>query len=335
MLKKIVLRNYKCFKKFTLDFDNINLLVGKNNIGKTALLTAINLLFSNKNSQLVDTLNLALNSNLTSSTLQLLFYKFNSENPIEIEGKINDSTLKFSIFDLSNNNKDLDLVLPLDSKYLFKWEYSNVDKKEKVSVLGENNKFFVLNSDLNFELKKAIYYSSFLRINFDLITEFFGKIVATGKKEIFLTYLKEIFEEVDNVEIANPSGGSVVCVKFKNDNVLYPIFLIGEGFYKVFAIISLFIYFENGIVMFDEIENGIHFSILTDYWEMISKLSKEFKVQLFATTHSFEFLQVMGKSKQNNGVNVIRLESLEDEIVPIIIKKEIFNDLIKFGHEIR
>ncbi|HFC93533.1 MAG TPA: ATP-binding protein, partial [Leucothrix mucor] len=41
----------------------------------------------------------------------------------------------------------------------------------------------------------------------------------------------------------------------------------------------------------DEIDNGIHFSILDTIWKTILTLSKELNVQVFATTHSKECIE--------------------------------------------
>ena len=46
-IKKVNIENYKCFKSFTLDFnDGVNIIVGDNEAGKSTILEAINLALS-------------------------------------------------------------------------------------------------------------------------------------------------------------------------------------------------------------------------------------------------------------------------------------------------
>ena len=45
---------------------------------------------------------------------------------------------------------------------------------------------------------------------------------------------------------------------------------------------------RGGMIFIDEVENGLHHSVLTNVWKELNWLSKEFDVQVFATTHSQE-----------------------------------------------
>jgi AAA15 family ATPase/GTPase len=55
------------------------------------------------------------------------------------------------------------------------------------------------------------------------------------------------------------------------------------------------------ILLIDEIENGIHYSIHNDFWKAMFKLSKELKVQVFATTHSLEMIKAFNEVAKTEG----------------------------------
>ncbi len=55
------------------------------------------------------------------------------------------------------------------------------------------------------------------------------------------------------------------------------------------------------ILLIDEVENGIHYSIHYDFWKAIFKLSAELNVQVFATTHSLEMIQQFNKVAKEEG----------------------------------
>jgi AAA15 family ATPase/GTPase len=49
----------------------------------------------------------------------------------------------------------------------------------------------------------------------------------------------------------------------------------------------------SGVVLFDEIENGIHYHSMSAVWGSLVKQCRKNKVQLFATTHSRECLEAI------------------------------------------
>ncbi len=52
---------------------------------------------------------------------------------------------------------------------------------------------------------------------------------------------------------------------------------------------------ENGIVLIDEIENGIHYTKHDAIWTLIFNLAMDKNVQIFATTHSKEMMKSFDK----------------------------------------
>ena len=45
---------------------------------------------------------------------------------------------------------------------------------------------------------------------------------------------------------------------------------------------------SGGLLLIDEIENGLHHSVQEEVFSMLLELAKSFDVQIFATTHSEE-----------------------------------------------
>ena len=68
----------------------------------------------------------------------------------------------------------------------------------------------------------------------------------------------------------------------------FPISVMGEGTKSLLALVLSFMKAKDGLLLVDEIENGIHYSKLPEVWNTIERLSREFNVQVFASTHSYE-----------------------------------------------
>ncbi len=45
MLEKLKLKNFRCFEDYEIEFDKFNVIVGKNNAGKSTVIDAIKLVF--------------------------------------------------------------------------------------------------------------------------------------------------------------------------------------------------------------------------------------------------------------------------------------------------
>ena len=73
---------------------------------------------------------------------------------------------------------------------------------------------------------------------------------------------------------------------------------------------------RDGTILIDEVENGLHHSVLPDVWQSLYWLSREFNVQVFATTHSYECLIAARdafKANKDQDFLIHRLGQWEDQ----------------------
>ena len=67
-----------------------------------------------------------------------------------------------------------------------------------------------------------------------------------------------------------------------------PLTLLGDGVRRVASMVLAMGYARDGTLLVDEIENGIHHSVLGRLWEAIGYAAQLFNTQVVATTHSLE-----------------------------------------------
>jgi AAA15 family ATPase/GTPase len=72
-----------------------------------------------------------------------------------------------------------------------------------------------------------------------------------------------------------------------------PIALLSAGITKFFSLLAAIIYRKRGVVLIDEVENGLYYERLPALWSTLLKLAKENDTQLFVSTHSDECLQAL------------------------------------------
>ena len=69
---------------------------------------------------------------------------------------------------------------------------------------------------------------------------------------------------------------------------LVPLNVMGEGMVRVARLVLSIAKSPKGVVLVDEIENGIHHSAMEKVWAAVSRAANEYDTQVFATTHSLE-----------------------------------------------
>lgn len=66
---------------------------------------------------------------------------------------------------------------------------------------------------------------------------------------------------------------------------------MGDGITRLFHIILALVNAKNGVLLVDEFENGLHWSVQEKVWETVFQLAERLDVQVFATTHSRDCVQ--------------------------------------------
>ena len=69
---------------------------------------------------------------------------------------------------------------------------------------------------------------------------------------------------------------------------LLPLPLMGDGLGRLASLLLGIASAEGGMVLIDEIENGLHHGTMHKVWKLIDDAARRFNVQVFATTHSRE-----------------------------------------------
>lgn len=82
----------------------------------------------------------------------------------------------------------------------------------------------------------------------------------------------------------------------------------------------------SSFLLVDEIENGLHYSVHEDLWRFVFRLARELKVQVFATTHSWDCIEAFQRAAQEDPSEgcLIRLGWKRDEVVATVYDE---NDL--------
>ena len=253
MLKNIDIQNYRAIKQISLNnFANINIFTGAANAGKSSILEAVYFL-CNIN---IDTLNNILKiRNFTDEKdmFSALFYDYNTKNNIKINGIIDDDiTCSISsgnsiVYDSLDNWLNI-IKINYDAGFNGSTYSAVLDNKLKLQMKLDDN-FFPPDYS-------AEYLASFS--NYDTLKNNLAKIlVNNNSKKLLNKYLKEFDDNIEDIMFI----GNIISVSYKYLSNAVNIKSMGKGFYTYLTILSA-VLSGSKIIIIDEIENGIHFSLM-------------------------------------------------------------------------
>lgn len=303
MLKNIDIQNYRAIKQISLNnFANINIFTGAANTGKSSILEAVYFL-CNVN---MDTLNNILKiRNFTDEKdmFSALFYDYNIKSNIIINGFIDDDiTCSISsgnsiVYDSLDNWLNI-IKINYDAGFNGSTYSAVLDNKLKLQMKLDDN-FFPPDYS-------AEYLASFS--NYDTLKNNLAKIlVNNNSKKLLNKYLKEFDDNIEDIMFI----GNIISVSYKHLSNAVNIKSMGKGFYTYLTILSA-VLSGSKIIIIDEIENGIHFSLMKKLIDNIINISKENNIQFFISTHSKEFLEIFNNQIQKTDIN-IKLYNIYDK----------------------
>ncbi|GMU07294.1 AAA family ATPase [Corallococcus caeni] len=167
---------------------------------------------------------------------------------------------------------------------------------------------------------------------------FLSKLKQQGRDEAVTNLLRYVNDQVSGVELLAPTGNRVsVYVRLRREGLI-PLHMMGEGMKRYFEFAVAFAATEGASIHIDEIENGLHHSVIEPLWSWISKATQEKGVQTFATTHSEECVQAASrvfKAQNDDGLRVIRLDKQEHETKAVVYDRDLVEAAERMGVEIR
>ena len=119
----------------------------------------------------------------------------------------------------------------------------------------------------------------------------YSEMVRAGAKPELTRAVNLILPRVEGVEILTDDTGESYLSTTTTDGKQLPIHDLGGGAVRLFRLLLGFFAAREGVLLVDEVENGIHYSTLEEVWRHARRWMQEWNVQLVATTHSAECIE--------------------------------------------
>ena len=357
MLSSIHVHNYRLFREFEVPrFRRLNVFIGKNNVGKTSLLEALHLLQESMHqsplkseSSIRDIKSDEHRSDFTKNILgKPHFSGLKRKHSILIEGRHErNGVVKLEIVPRPRDAKEENPSQFRENlKRLGSGNYSNsaavlrYKKSNRNSVTASTQE----GSDSCLEIQRTSNGDSSNGVmiiapnnqnqHMDAIR--LAELRKQRKAEMITDLLKSIEPRIETIEDRSSSSMSTIWVDIGLKE-LVPLSAVGNGITQIFRILLAILSCPRGIILIDEIENGLHHSILPKLWGTINEASKESNVQIVSTCHSYECVSAMLGAVEEKDFYVYRLQRQNDgsRIECIAIEPQVLRTAIEYGMEIR
>jgi predicted ATPase len=109
-------------------------------------------------------------------------------------------------------------------------------------------------------------------------------------------------------------------VKLTNLDEPVPIGSLGEGTWRMLALAISLTSAKDGVFLVDEVDIGLHHTVMQSMWKFVADCAREFNVQVFATTHSEDCIRSLAAVcredvRYGSEVTIQRLESNNHQTV--------------------
>lgn len=376
MLPSFLLKNYRLFKHLEISgLQRVNLVVGKNNAGKSALLEAIELYATDMSTEtLIDHV---VTRQETWATIQQTSTQRTYLNPVRhiffehqlpqlgeegiilgpLEPVNKQLHLYMGAFRMEGTPEGLRrrvLVSPQDVLE----SAEDLEDVEVALIVTEDGKirrtirldrdiqdeahFFRKNASLGFlSTKYATQVVPTRNMTEEKLATLWDSINLTGLDEEVIQGLRLLDDGITGiafVENSSSRNGRIPLVKLDYQPEPLPLKSLGDGIMRLFHIVVALVNARDGILIVDEFENGLHWSVQPKVWEMVFRLAETLQVQIFASTHSQDCIrgfESAWSNKESQG-SFFRLQPSQNKSVSITYyNRETLSDALETDVEVR
>jgi ABC-type transport system involved in cytochrome c biogenesis ATPase subunit len=364
MIDTLHVENFRCFKSLELSgLRRVNVIVGKNAAGKTALLEAIRLALGgtpnvlwamNPSRGFFAGVAQPITRDVFESLWNAYFFNFDASRPIFTDCRDSENR-HASVKIFYDVNRSVTAIPPqppqppqqqpapvAPSSFIppLAFERNNFSGESSIlyaSIQPQGG----LNFDAGPELGPVTEFfpSSMWNFNPTLPAQVFSQLSLQRRERAIVDAVKNEFEpSLENLAVLNPTGvqaGIYAELLYLKEKL--PIGYLSSGITRFIAMLSAVLIRGKGVVLIDEIENGLFYKIFPSLWKYLLKFAVENDTQIFASTHSLESVRALvpAMDGHENDFTLLRAERVNGSSGITLVSGKFLEAAIDQGVEIR
>jgi len=329
MLGSVEFENFRGFTKYRLgSLARVNLLVGKNNCGKTSALEAIHFLASGGDPDVLNRIAWQRGEVVVTGedpegrprsadpTLSHFFcgHELQPDSHFSVRADVGFGKVTVRVVDATELEEQASLLPEPPAGLLFAvrkgpWQlavrfegaqHHSARSREAIPVTEEGvispgwARRYRHYPHRDREDGPPVQFITPESLDSPSMSDMWDKVLIDGRESEAIKAMQILEPGLTNIfflsgEATYRSGGRAgILAAFEGTRRRDPLGSYGEGMRRLLALSVSLIRAEGGILLVDEIDTGLHYSIMGDMWRLVTEAAKQANVQVFATTHSFD-----------------------------------------------
>jgi hypothetical protein len=219
---------------------------------------------------------------------------------------------------------------------------------ERTSFSGESSTLYAsvqpqgaLNFDGGLELGPVTEFFPSSAWNFNPLgpAQMFSQLSLQRREKAIVDAVKEEFEpSLESLVVLAPVGGQAgIYAGLSYLKEKLPIGYLSTGISRFISMLSAVLIRGNGVVLIDEIENGLSYRIFPSLWKYLLKFATENNTQIFASTHSLECVRALVPAieGQEGDFTLLRAERVNGSSGVTLVPGKFLEAAIDQGVEVR
>lgn len=363
MIKDFQISNFRQFDELNINTINrINLFVGKNSAGKSALLEALLLFFSQMSDKYLPAIHISRQEtwdqrdNGEQSPLRHLFAHHKlpriGEPGFELRSSNDPRSFEVRTAAYTRDNETIGPVYKLVD--VTDVEQVDPDLYETFLVLAKPDQYRRLartNSSISdlrrrsiqsrrLEGRDSCFYIPTRGLEDSGTAYLWDSISLTDSESEVIKGLQLIEPRVEGVAFVaseEARDSRIPLVKISGVSEPVPLKSLGDGMSRIFQIVLSLVNAKDSILLIDEFETGLHWGVQEEVWGLVFQLSEKLNVQVFATTHSRDCIKGFENawSKDPQAGSFVRINKSENKVTSKEYDLELLQDSLLTDVEVR
>lgn len=356
MIDKLRIKNYRGIKDLEFSkLGRINIISGRNNVGKSSVLEGIFLMMDYRSPDSTDKISnlrrlpisndpkelwLPMFRNLDANTIMEISAQIGG-NEVKVEYSLDDSFVPTNRVGISEEAFN-QCVSSAKATYTMKMVYSQKDIIDEGHFIITPNHIYVNMhgagvSEEQVKMPNTQFINASVAFTDQSMINWFSDMEIAGRKQEVIEILKVIEPSISDIFAAVKNNRPQLYIVANGQRL--PLNLAGDGTIRLLFITLAIVANRNSIILIDEIETGFHYSMYSKLWESIATVAKKSDSQIIATTHSYECIvgAVAGldEAGMSNELQYYRLDRCDGENMAFGYKGDLIRYAIEENMEVR
>jgi ABC-type lipoprotein export system ATPase subunit len=332
-IRSLTVKNYRCLHDCGFPMRLINVVGGMNGVGKTSFLEAVFTLLDR-----MDPLVLVRPAIFRNFLFDFepeshrLFWNGNTTTPIEITGKTRKGVEALKISHGTVTLPKSPTRIPLETGITVPptVQASAIGLNIECSINGKadgavgfmvapQGVMAVAHRPFSSTAVKGAMLTAANIYNPKEMADRYTQVVQSGNLQDLLDALKIVQPNLKSLQLLQVAGQtqSLIHGDVGVQNQI-PINLLGSGALTIAAVVMNTIFAKDGVLLIDEFDASIHYSVLKKIWSVVGRLAATFNTEIIVSTHSRECIQAasdgLEDAQLSQNLNYIRMDRVGPEV---------------------